>query len=126
MPYYLAMGMTADEYWYGSPMLLSAYRTAYNIRLEQQNQQAWLQGLYIYNAVGAVVSSALGGKGKNTKYADKPIELNTEKTPLQKRLEKERANQKVINQMNAWAAAWNKRKKAAAESITREDGDNGG
>ena len=119
------MGMTADEYWNGPPALLNAYRTAYNIRLEQENQAAWLQGLYIYNAVGSVVSSALGGKGHNAKYMDKPIELKTEKPPLQKRLEKERAKQKVIAQMNAFAARWNAAKKKSAENILRKDGDNG-
>ena len=121
------MGMTADEYWNGPPALLTAYRAAYNIRLEQQNQSAWLQGLYVYNAVGAVVSSALGGRGKGAKYLDKPIDLKTDKTKLQRRLEEEQAKQKVIAQMNAWAARWNaaQMKKQSATNTLSEDGDNG-
>lgn len=123
----MSMGMTADEYWNGPPALLQAYRTAYNIRLERDNQAAWLQGLYIYNAVGSVVAGALGAKGRNAKYMDKPIDLKVDKPRLQKRLEEEQAKQKVITQMNAWAARWNaaQKKKQSATNTLSEDGDNG-
>lgn len=123
----MSMGMTADEYWNGPPAQFKAYRDAYNIRLERDNQAAWLQGLYIYNAVGAVVAGALGAKGKGAKYMDRPIDLQIEKPKLQERIEKEQAKQKVIAQMNAFAARFKSaQKKKSAQNIPREDGDNGG
>ena len=45
------MGMSADEYWHGSPELMQAYRLAYKIRKQERNWELWLQGLYFCHAL---------------------------------------------------------------------------
>ena len=85
------MGMPSDEYWNGNPRLINAYREAYEIRKSNENQLAWLSGLYNYRAVSSALSQfgyALGGKkGKKPEgYSERPIAI----TEFEKKMEKQR------------------------------------
>lgn len=51
LPQYMAIGMTAREFWDGEPRLAVAYREAEKIRQEREDAAAWLQGMYVYEAV---------------------------------------------------------------------------
>ena len=102
-PFYLAIGMTPEQYWAGDPSLARYYRKAYRIKQEEVNNSAWLQGLYIYDAVSTALHNALRGMGKTTPpakdYAKQPYNLNNrEKTEFEKAKEVEIEQQK--------AAAW--------------------
>lgn len=50
-PYYLSIGMTADEFWNQDCALTKYYRKAHAMRLDRKNEELWLQGLYIYEAL---------------------------------------------------------------------------
>ena len=54
LPRALALGMGADEYWHGDCMAFPAVREADRIRADRENRVAWLNGLYVYRAIGAV------------------------------------------------------------------------
>ncbi len=99
-PFYLAIGMSFAEYWTGDPSLVRYYRKAYQIKQEEINNNAWLQGLYIYDAVSTALHNSL--RGKNTRpreYAKQPYDFkNREKTEAEKAKEVEVEQQK--------AAAW--------------------
>ena len=95
--------MSYAEYWAGDPSLALYYRKAYKIKQEETNNNAWLQGLYIYDAVSTALHNALRGMGKNKPpvqtYAKKPYEFNKkEKT------EAEKAKEVQVEQQKA--AAW--------------------
>ena len=78
----MAIGMSYDDYWNGDCALTKYYREAYEIKLKQQNEAMWLQGLYIHDAVGVVVANALKKKGaKAAKYTDSPYPV----TPIEQR-----------------------------------------
>lgn len=47
----MSMGMTYDEFWEGDVKRTIAYRKANELTRRQQNQFAWLQGRYIYDAL---------------------------------------------------------------------------
>lgn len=47
----MSIGMTYDEFWNQDVALVRAYRKAQDLRERRQNQAAWLQGLYIYEAL---------------------------------------------------------------------------
>ena len=47
----MSMGMTYDEFWEGDVRRTIAYRKANELTRRQQNQFAWLQGRYIYDAL---------------------------------------------------------------------------
>ena len=73
LPFYLLCGMSYDEFWYGDPIRAVAYREAHRLRIEQANQQLWLQGLYVYNAVAVAINNAFS-KTKQ-KYIAEPVQM---------------------------------------------------
>ena len=80
-PYYLSIGMTPEQYWDGDPMLAKYYRQADELRNERKNQELWLQGLYVYEALCDVapIMHAMAKKGtKAQPYPERPYSL-TEK-----------------------------------------------
>lgn len=97
-PFYLAIGMSSAEYWSGDPSLVRYFRKAYKIKQEEINNNAWLQGLYVYDAVSTAVHNAL--RGKNTKareYAKQPYNFeNKEKSEFKKAREVEREQEKAL------------------------------
>lgn len=102
-PFYIAIGMSFAEYWEGDPKLAQYYRKAYRIKQEETNNNAWLQGMYIYDAVSTALHNALRGMGKNKPpakdYAKQPYELfNKVKSEAEKAKEVEIEQEK--------AAAW--------------------
>ena len=92
-PYYLAIGMTPEQYWEGDPALVKYYRKADEIRLERLNQEKWLQGMYIYEAIcdASPILHSFAKKGsKPHPYTDKPYPI-TDKQRKQNTVEKEKA-----------------------------------
>ena len=70
------MGITYEQYWDGPPQIATAYRKAYRIRRELENEMAWLQGMYNYDAFAVVLANAFRSKGaKRQKYMEKPIDI---------------------------------------------------
>lgn len=50
-PQYMAMGMSYQEFWYGDVCAVKAYKKAYELKMELENQRLWLQGMYVYDAI---------------------------------------------------------------------------
>ena len=91
-PYYLSIGMTSEQYWDGDCTLVKYYRKAEELRNDKRNQELWLQGMYIYDALCDVspVLHAFAKKGaKPHPYPSKPYPIS-EKQIRQEREEKER------------------------------------
>ena len=100
-PFYLAIGMSFAEYWTGDPSLVRYYRKAYRIKQDEINNNAWLQGLYIYDAISTALHNALRGFGKQKppamEYAKQPYELNNKvKTDAEKAKEVEIEQEKAL------------------------------
>ena len=95
----MSIGMTYEQFWYGDPWMVVSFRKAHEMRKDMLNQQLWLQGLYIYNAINVVASTLMG---KPKEYINKPIDLNV-RTNAEK--EKEKANKFF----KAMAAAWSQK-----------------
>ena len=77
-PYYLSIGMTAEQFWDGDPYLAKYYRKADTLRVERENQYLWLQGMYIYDALCDVapILQAMAKKGtKPHPYPEKPYSI---------------------------------------------------
>ena len=77
-PYYLAIGMTPEQYWDGDPALAKYYRQADELKLERLNQQLWLQGMYVYEAIcdASPILRAFAKKGtKPHPFTEKPYPL---------------------------------------------------
>ena len=100
-PFYLAIGMSYAEYWEGDCSLARYYRKAYQIKQEELNHNAWIQGLYVYDAVSTVVYNALKSKNDPRKsYVEKPYDFK----PTREKTEAEKAQEVEVEQQKA--AAW--------------------
>ena len=81
------MGMSYEQYWEQSPYLTVAYRKAYRIKRETENEQDWLQGLYVFDAFAVVLANVFSKRGaKKQKYIERPIDI----FPLTEREKKRR------------------------------------
>ena len=111
-PYYLSIGMTSEQYWEGDCALVKYYRKAEELRNDKRNQELWLQGMYIYEAICDVapILHAFAKKGtKPTPYSDKPYPLNDKQTKRDEEEKQRRLTEKGKRFMEAMAASVNKR-----------------
>lgn len=73
--------MTYEQYWHGDVWMVEAYREAEKLRQQRENVQAWLQGMYVYDAIARIspVLHAFAKKGtKPQPYPEKPYALKKE------------------------------------------------
>ena len=92
-PYYLAIGMTEEQYWDKDCALVKAFREADRIRQERRNQEMWLQGAYFYHALADIspIIRAFAKKGtKAEPYLSEPFALG-KKQAVQKEERREKA-----------------------------------
>ena len=91
------MGMTYADFWEGDPQMAVAYRKAYRLRREMENEQAWLQGMYFYDAVAVSLANAFRSRGaKRQNYLERPIDI----FPLSEE-EKQRREREEMAKMQA-------------------------
>ena len=93
LPYYLSIGMTYEQFWDGDPYLAKYYKQADELRIERRNQEMWLQGLYVYEAMCDVapIMHTMAKKGTKARpYPEQPYAI-TEKQRRREIEEKERA-----------------------------------
>lgn len=90
-PYYLNMGMSWDDYWYGDYRKLPYFRKAYALKREEINQQLWLEGFYILQAIGTALSDEVT-------YPEEPFALTDEAAKSQE----ERRRQIEIDNARAY------------------------
>ena len=95
--YALSIGMTYEQYWHDDPKLINSYIEAEEIKQRKLNNQLWLQGLYVYQAVGSLIhlANSFTKERRAKPYLKEPIPL-TEKERLEA---EERKYQKFKKQM---------------------------
>ena len=118
--------MSYDEFWNGDPWLAKAYRKAEQLKLERANQQLWLQGMYVYDAIccASPILHAFAKKGtKPVPFPKEPYAI----TPKQREREAVSAEKKIFDKgkakMMAFMALTNKRFKEKEESAVGGDSD---
>ena len=105
LPHYLAMGMPYDMYWDGEYGTKTAFRKAYQIRLENEQRMAdvnnWYMGQYL---IGALQAVPLFVGGLNTKgitlpeYPDKPFLQKAEEKKKEEDRQKQEEDQSKVAQ----------------------------
>lgn len=123
--------MTYEQYWEQDSELVKYYRKAFELRQEEQNRAAWLQGMYIYEAIAdlAPILHAFAKRGTKARpYPQKPYEFQK---PVRKdstrglspadKAAKEKANRIKVRMMAAMRVSnAEKAKKRAAEEQKRK------
>lgn len=110
-PYYLSIGMTFEQYWDGDPTLAKYYRKADAFSRKRRNEDMWLQGMYIYEALCNVspVLNAFAKKGtKPAPYPSQPYPLTDKDRYEEMKLKEKRAGEKAKRYMESIMAKTNK------------------
>lgn len=114
-PIYMSYGMSYDEFWYGAAYMTKFYRESNKLRLKQQDENNWMLGMYVYEAIMdcSPILHAFSKKGtKPLPYSEKPYLADRldikEKT--QEEIEQEEENKRLIAQIhfNNWFHATEK------------------
>lgn len=116
--------MSYEEYWRGDAGAVRYHRRAEALRAKRRNFELWLQGLYIYEAIGDMtpVLHAFAKKGaKALPYPDRPYPLTDDDRADKKREEEEAEALQVREKLKAWAGRVNRRKNTEEGEAT-EDG----
>ena len=114
-PYYLSIGMTPEQYWDGDSLLAKYYRKADELRRKRRNEELWLQGMYIYEALCDVspVLNAFAKKGtKPSPYTNHPYAITRDEMAEEKARKEKHEKDKARRYMEAKMAAINKQFKS--------------
>ena len=104
-PLYLSYGMTYEQYWEGDPSLTADYREAHKLMQRRQNLNAWLQGFYVYNAIGAFaeILPAFPKKGaKIQPYMEEPIAMTEEEVRERAERKQREKMERIKQRMMGW------------------------
>lgn len=110
LPFYLSIGMTYEQYWNEDCLLTRYYRKAHQMKQQRRNQELWLQGAYIYEALTdiAPVLHAFAKKGtKPAPYVAEPFPLTNEEVQARAKRDTKTKYEKQKAKLAAWATKTN-------------------
>ena len=107
-PLYLSIGMSSREYWEGDALLPRYFRRAFKLRQERENEQAWLHGLYVYDATISALTHLSKDKKDHKSYAVKPYSFTPEEVEEEREEKVAEAQAQAEVWMKAWATATQK------------------
>ena len=105
--------MTYEQFWDGEPSLTVFYRKAYNLERDRRNQELWLQGYYVYNAIGAFaeILPAFPKKGAKVKpYLKEPVSLTVAEAEERREREQKEKMERIKQRMISRALELNSRR----------------
>ena len=97
--------MTAEQFWSGDPYLAVSYRKLHKLRIQQQNEILWLQGLYNLDALSVALNNSFSKR--KAKYIEQPFQIFP-KTEDEKKREIEETRKKLVERLDAWKKAFDK------------------
>lgn len=112
-PYMLEIGMSPVQFWDGDPWLAKAYIDADEIRKKRKNEELWLQGFYVYNAIAsfAEILPAFPRKGAKVQpYLEEPVPLTEAEVIAKKEREAREKFEAMKGRMMEMARTVNKQK----------------
>lgn len=131
-PDYLIMGMTPEQFWDGESWLKKHYRAAYRQRMRNEerirDQQAWLTGIYIRDAIQSVAVLVNGFVPKGASPAAYPEvprleKAEKEKAETDKRKREELQMQRAMAMFQTMVSGFNrnfeKKQKEQEQKATR-------
>ena len=97
--------MTYDQYWNDDPGLVRSFRKAAEIKAERKNQELWLQGMYIYDALccASPILRSFSKRGtKPVPYPTEPYALSAAQQKKEKESKEKRNYDKGKAKMLAY------------------------
>lgn len=106
-PYYLSIGMSYEQFWYGRPELVIPYRRADEIRRRRINQELWLAGMYTADALSATVVNMFSKQ--NFHYPSEPRPITIDEARELRERERKAKEEKIKAAFTARALSVNKK-----------------
>ena len=110
-PYYLAIGMTYEQFWCDTPELVIFYRKADAIRKRRVNEELWLAGSYTSEAIASTVGNMFS-KGSKYEYPSEPKPITLAEVEERKEREQRLKMEKIKAKFTARALSINASKGA--------------
>jgi hypothetical protein len=104
-PFYLSIGMSSAEYWEGDPSLPRYFRKAFKMRQTYENEQAWLHGLYVYDATISALTHLSKDKKDHREYTSKPYSFDPDDYEEDQEAKVDEAQAQAELWMKSWVAA---------------------
>jgi len=103
-PFYLFVGMTEGQYWNGDATLTKKYRKVYEYKKAERNQELWMQGLYIYEALLDVspMFRDFVKKPHPLPYPDRPYATTKEEEEERAKSKEQAEMESLMEQVRAW------------------------
>lgn len=110
---YMAYGMTYEQFWFGDPWMVRAFEQAYLLKRRKENEDMWILGSYVCNAVGVAINNAFNKR--KIDYLKKPLDL-WPKTEAEQKQEAREERRKLIAYLNRWKASMDRNRKNGGET----------
>ena len=83
-PYAYAMGISWSEFWEMTPANIDAHKQGFKLKKEEENAFAYIQGIYVRDALACTVGNMFKKKGaKAIEYPSEPYGMYKEQTEEQ-------------------------------------------
>lgn len=114
--------MTYDQFWNGDVSSHKSYREAHKLIVAERNMMLWLQGRYVYEAIGAMVPvlRAFSKASKPGEYVKQPYDLFEEQRRYREEEEQRKRYEKIREKVSLFAEEFNKQRKQLQEKGGRE------
>ena len=107
----MSIGMTYDEFWNQDVAMVRAYRKAHELKRRQQNENLWMQGLYMRDALLSTVGNMFSEKGaKIIEYPGEPYPVTAEQVAEKEVAERRKMEERMKADFMAIAARMIKQK----------------
>ena len=107
--YYMSIGVPYDVFWYGDYCSFKYFEKVYLQKRKLHNEEMWMMGMYVHHGVQIAIGNAFRGKGQQVQnYLDQPIKF-FKPTPEEEKAEAEAIRKRVIENLSALKAAWDKK-----------------
>lgn len=74
LPYALSIGVPYETFWTLNPHTLKPFLEAYKLKQKMMDEQMWMMGAYVHEAVGVVLANAFAKKtAKKAEYMKEPL-----------------------------------------------------
>ena len=107
-PFYLSIGMSSAEYWDGDNELPRYFREAFKMKQRRENEQAWLHGLYVYDAVVSAMTHLSKSKKDHKSYVSKPYSFESDQSEETKKEKVAEEEARAEVWMKSWVTATQK------------------
>lgn len=110
LPYALMLGMTEGQFWHSNPKLMKPYVKAHELKVEEMDRQAHIQGAYFLHALMTALDKSFNGKKASTEYPELPF--TSRHIPRNEKEEKEHAIEDFLERERKMREKWKQKKLA--------------